>query len=144
MRISLDVHGVIDTHPELFAAISKSLVEQGHEIHIVTGPSQTPEFEQYLRNLGIEYSHFCSIIDYRKAQGITVTYDVRGQGWVRPEQWDSAKADYCALNKIDLHIDDSEIYGLYFTTPYLKIKDLMKHTSPIDALMEMLNERRTA
>ena len=32
--------------------------------------------------------------------------------------WDSAKANYCKVKKIDLHIDDSPIYQRYFSTPY--------------------------
>ena len=32
--------------------------------------------------------------------------------------WDKAKAWYCAQNDIDIHIDDSVVYGKYFTTPF--------------------------
>lgn len=34
--------------------------------------------------------------------------------------WDRTKAEYCAREEIDLHIDDSDVYGQYFTTSYLK------------------------
>lgn len=37
----------------------------------------------------------------------------------------------CAANKIDLHIDDSEEYGKFFTTPYFqKMFDKQKRNEP--------------
>jgi hypothetical protein len=38
------------------------------------------------------------------------------------ELWDTIKAGYCRSNKIDLHIDDTEVYSKYFTTPFLLYK----------------------
>ena len=32
--------------------------------------------------------------------------------------WNKAKGDYCRNENVGLHIDDSAIYGKYFTTPY--------------------------
>lgn len=119
LRIGLDVHGVIDKYPEVFAALSRALVKDGHDVHVVTGPSRTPDFEAQLRVWGIDFTHFCSIIDYRAEQGIAVTYDERGP-WVRPEEWDTAKAEYCEKEKIDLMIDDSDVYHRHFKTPYLR------------------------
>jgi len=121
MKYGFDVHGVIDTYPTVFAAMMRALVAAGHEVHVITGPSQTPEFEKDLEAHGVVYTHFCSIIDYCHAKGIAVTYDGRGNGWVRAEAWDSAKGEYCALNGIHLHIDDSDEYHKWFQTPYLKM-----------------------
>lgn len=120
-KIGLDVHGVIDRHPELFAFISQALVAAGAEVHIITGPEHSAEFEKQIRDWGIAFTNFCGIVDYCAAKGIEVTWDERGHGWVREEAWDTAKAEYCAVNGIDLHIDDSETYGRHFTTPYLQL-----------------------
>ena len=38
------------------------------------------------------------------------------------ELWDSIKGKYCKDNNIDLHIDDTEVYSKYFTTPFLLFK----------------------
>lgn len=126
MKIGLDVHGVLDTHTNVFATIAKALVADGHEVHIITGPSKAHAMKD-LATLdikeGVHYTHFCSIIDYRASQGVTVTWDDRGHGWLRSELWDSAKAEYCSENGVHIHIDDSEVYGKHFTQGiYLQLK----------------------
>ena len=38
--------------------------------------------------------------------------------------WNQTKAKYCEKHNIDLHIDDSPIYGQYFkSTIYIQIKN---------------------
>jgi len=37
--------------------------------------------------------------------------------------WNKTKAKYCEVMKLDLHIDDSDVYGKYFKdTVYLEVK----------------------
>ena len=91
MKFGLDVHGVIDKHPQVFAAVAKALVEANHEVHIITGPTKSYALWDLAKAgfvEGVHYTHFCSIIDYRASQGITVSWDERGHGWLRPELWD--------------------------------------------------------
>jgi 8-oxo-dGTP diphosphatase len=38
--------------------------------------------------------------------------------------WNRAKAEYCKKNGIQLHIDDSDVYGKYFETPYARFESL--------------------
>jgi hypothetical protein len=47
-----------------------------------------------------------------------ITHYNDGSFHVDNDLWDKAKAQYCAENKIDFHIDDSLIYGKYFTTDF--------------------------
>ena len=35
--------------------------------------------------------------------------------------WDHIKADYCRVNNISLHIDDTLIYNDFFTTPFARL-----------------------
>lgn len=128
MKFGLDLHGIIDRYPEIFSVLSKALVQAGHEIHIITGPSWTPELEAEILGYGIVWTHHCSIIDYRASQGTPVSFDIEGRGWMDTEVWDRTKAEYCAEVGIDMHIDDSEVYGKYFTTPYLKMEKLVSQT----------------
>jgi len=39
MKVGLDIHGVVDVRPEFFSELSKLLVSNGHEVHIITGGS---------------------------------------------------------------------------------------------------------
>ncbi len=34
------------------------------------------------------------------------------------EVWNRSKGKYCKQNKIDLHIDDSDVYCNHFESPY--------------------------
>ena len=37
MKLGLDLHGVITDRPEFFSELSKIFIDNGHEVHIVTG-----------------------------------------------------------------------------------------------------------
>jgi len=124
MKIGLDIHGCIDAYPDLFRVLAKALINDGHEIHVITGPSKKRALEDLEKcgfKEGEHFTHFCSIIDYRASQGVEVKWDERGNGWLRSDIWDSAKAEYCEEVGIDFHIDDSEVYGKFFkNTVYLR------------------------
>ncbi len=112
-RISIDFHGVIDTNPKYFSDFTKIMSENCIEIFILTGGEDTPKMRKDLEDYGIRYHHFISIVDYRRDQGIEVVYK-DGLPWMDDHAWNSAKADYCYTNHIDLHIDDTEVYGEFF------------------------------
>jgi len=38
---------------------------------------------------------------------------------IHDDIWNATKGQYCFEQKIGLHVDDSEVYGHYFKTPYL-------------------------
>lgn len=120
MKIGLDIHGVMDEVPELFAVLSKTLVEAGHEVHVITGPPDGPRIREELARLGISFTHFFSIVDYHQSIGSEIITDAKGHHYVDDYLWDKTKGDYCLREKIDLHIDDSDSYSFFFKTPYCR------------------------
>lgn len=123
MKLGLDFHNVISNKPRVFSQLTESLVRVGNEVHIITGEEDTKKFREVLKNLRIHYTHLFSITTYHKEIGTEIKYDKDGKPWIDEEIWNVTKAWYCNKYKIDLHIDDSEIYGKYFKTPYLFYKD---------------------
>lgn len=121
MRIGLDFHGVIDAEPELFSKFTQECIKNGWEIHILTGQEDTPELRETIKNYGIHFTHFFSITTYHKELGTKITYDEKGNPWMDESVWNRTKAIYCYSYDIDIHIDDSDIYGKYFDTTYLKL-----------------------
>lgn len=121
-KIGLDIHGVSDSAPEFFSHLSQLFHIAGCEVHIITGAEQTPELEAQLKALGICYTHFFSITDYHKSIGTPVTYSSPGNPVINDALWDSTKAEYCRREEIGMMIDDSTVYGQYFSTPYMQIK----------------------
>jgi hypothetical protein len=126
MKFGFDFHGVLDTHQELYAALTKALITMGHEIHVVTGHRWTPEIEEMLTTRGIFWTHWFSIVDYHINLGEHKVIFEGDQPWMDAEVWNRAKAEYCEREGIDLMIDDSPVYGSHFTgtTVYCLQKNL--------------------
>jgi len=122
MKIALDIHGVCDSAPEFFALISKLLVDNNHELHILTGRRVSDGALSEIEGFNISYTHFFSISDYHSENGTTMRDDRNGNPWMDDETWDRTKGDYCKRHEIDLCIDDTERYGQYFETPFALIK----------------------
>ena len=57
MKFGFDVHGVLDTHHEVYSTITAALVTAGHEVHVITGAVKTPELSEQLKVAGISYTH---------------------------------------------------------------------------------------
>jgi UDP:flavonoid glycosyltransferase YjiC (YdhE family) len=121
MNFGFDFHGILDAY-EVFRVLTNTLVEAGHKVHIITGEEDSPAFRKKLKALGISFNKVFSITSYHKRKGTPVRYDKNGEPWLSKKLWNKTKADYCKAQKIDLHIDDTEIYGDYFTTPFLFLK----------------------
>lgn len=119
LKIGLDIHGVCNENHEFFATLSQLLVENGHEVHLITGP---PRFksEEEAKNLGLSYTDFFSITDHYVALGVEVLFNANGDPFMDEYLWDKAKADYCLRKDIHLHLDDSDVYGYFFKTPYAR------------------------
>lgn len=59
LKLGLDVDGVISKYPRLFSVITKSLIECGHEVYIITdlGDETYRKWrENELKEWGIEYT----------------------------------------------------------------------------------------
>jgi UDP:flavonoid glycosyltransferase YjiC (YdhE family) len=119
IKIGIDIHGVIDAHPEFFSTLTKLLVDNGHEVHIITGSKITEEME-HLEKFGISYTHLFSITDHHANKGTAIKWDEKGEPHLDPYLWDKTKAEYCKEAGIDLHFDDSDTYNYFFKTPYAR------------------------
>ena len=114
MKFGFDVHGVLDTYPEVYSALTMSLMKAGHEVHVITGIQKTPELTAQLEEAGIVWSHWFSIVQYHLDRGDVVVKFEGDQPWMDREVWNRTKAEYCERMQIDLMIDDSPVYGSYF------------------------------
>jgi len=120
LKYGFDLHGVLDTYPEIYAHLTEALVKAGHEVHIITGHQKTAELAGELAVPksglpGIKWTHWFSIVDYHIEQ---TDHEVRFEGdqpWMEDDVWNRTKAEYCERVGIDLMFDDSPKYGSYFT-----------------------------
>jgi hypothetical protein len=64
IKVGIDIHGVIDQDPNLFAAFSKMLTENGHQVHILTGREVNDYIIDRLRDFNISYNQIFSITSY--------------------------------------------------------------------------------
>jgi hypothetical protein len=122
LNYGFDVHGVVDSIPQAFAAITSALINDGHEVHVITGAKDTPELRDELERKGIKYTHLFSITTYHEERGTAVTYDENNRPWMDEKVWNRTKGEYCAKHRIDFHLDDTEEYGQYYTTPFILYK----------------------
>lgn len=125
-KLGLDVHGVVDDMPGFFSFLSESFINNGGEVHIITGGHWDKELESYLESKGIKWTHSFSVYDYLKENGYKRTGkilfpDGTTQTKFESKDWDMVKAKYCRENNISLHIDDTLIYNEFFTTPFSKL-----------------------
>ena len=141
MKLGLDIHGVIDYKPEIFSFISKSVIAAGGEVHIITGGSWREDLIKLVKDSGVVWTHHFSVYDYLKEIGAKEDGRIKfPDGTIQrkfdSDLWDSIKGDYCKNNNINLHIDDTEAYCKYFTTPFLLFKsgDDIEKLSHIDLI----------
>jgi DNA-nicking Smr family endonuclease len=130
-KIGLDLHGVVSDMPEFFSFLTNALVNEGAEVHIITGGA-TEEDKKMLKDNNIKYTHYFSIIDHHKQKG-TETHGKHpkyGFDMISDEEWDRTKGDYCREAGIDLHIDDTLIYNNFFTTPFCRFWSHNNHGKP--------------
>ncbi len=118
-KLGFDLHGVVDTNPETFRMIFASLIKDGWEIHIITGAPWSKERET-LEKLRLPFTHFFSIVDYHVSIGTKIAWDEAGNAHIDEYKWDQTKGLYCKKHGIRMHADDSDIYGYFFTTPYVR------------------------
>ena len=117
-KIGIDFHGVISSQPEVFEVFTKEIRKHGVEVFVISGGPEK-DIIKYMYRYHIEYDHVWGILDYYETQGQVAYFD-DGSFQVPTELWNRAKAEYCAKEGIEFHIDDSNVYGKYFVTPYCK------------------------
>jgi len=138
MKIGLDYHGVIKSYPNLFRMITNGFNINDIEVHIITG-CRKKDVEQFLQDHDIYYTHFYSITDEFLKHKIPYKIDENGNYFFREELWNTAKSLYCASHNIDIMIDDSEVYGQYFVTPYILFKEI-KSASTIKSIRKGIED----
>ena len=119
IKIGIDIHGVIDTNLNFFKVLTKLLVDNGHEVHIITGAKIGNEMP-FLKKHKIFYTHLFSITDHHIKNGTKIVWDKKDKPHLDTYLWDKTKAEYCKKQKIDIHFDDSDIYKHFFKTPYAR------------------------
>ena len=117
-KIGIDFHGVISAAPQKFATFCREIRKHGIKVYIISGGPKE-DILRYLNLHRIEHDEVWAILDYYKELNIAKCYD-DGSFQIPTEIWDKAKALYCTENNIAFHIDDSPVYGAYFSTPYCK------------------------
>ena len=140
MKIGLDIHGVITKNPTLFAKLTSYLILHNHEVHILTGVEDSDRVRLELSKYGIAYTDFFSITTYHKSIGTPMKFKDGNpsQPIIDDELWNITKAHHCCAVGIDLHIDDSSIYGKYFhaiDTQYIQYNEV------IDKFLILLMEK---
>jgi len=135
MKFGLDVHGVVDTHPEAFRIFAEKMIKEGHEIHIVTGQEEK-NVEPLVKKLEVPYTHFYSIVDYHLATGTSMWLD-KGTWWMDTVTWQSSKGLYCKYRGLDVLIDNSIEYKFYMpdTCKFL----FVEADTDIDLLLKSIN-----
>ena len=116
LKIGIDYHGVINKNPSFFKDFNRLILEKGHEIVVVSG-ARAEDVQKYLNQQQIPYTSVWSLVDYFTNKQLITFYE-DGTFFVPNEIWDRAKAKYCMEKKIDVLIDDSVVYGIYFQTPF--------------------------
>ena len=51
-KLGLDLHGVTDKVPDFFSILTKLLVENGHEVHLMTGEHEGPLLDEQIEECG--------------------------------------------------------------------------------------------
>ena len=123
MKIAVDIHGVINSNPVFFSQFIDLFVENGHEVHILTGRLINERLDEKLNDFGINYTHIFSMAQHLIKKGEDVHWEDDDNPWFDSEIWNKVKGEYCKENNIDMCIDDTAAYGDHFDTPFLLYKD---------------------
>jgi len=116
MKIGIDYHGVINSNPDFFKKFNALALKNKHSIVVLSGGS-AKDVKAYLNAHQISFSDVYSLVDDFSARGLAQFYE-DGSFFVNNEIWNKAKAKYCFEHHVDVHIDDSMVYGAYFQTPF--------------------------
>jgi len=118
MKIGLDYHGVVDTNVRFFKTFARLLINDGNEVHLITGTSRK-DYDSFDFEKKVSFTHFYSITDSLINLKVDYTIDKHGRPIFSNALWYNSKAHYCKDNKIDIMIDDTEMYSKFFTTPFV-------------------------
>jgi len=117
INIGVDLHGVIDSNIDLFETLSIAVRLHGCKIYIISGPPKE-DVEKELENIrvykDIHYDELFTIVNYLKSIKAKMWLGEKNTWWASDEDWWGAKAAICEHLKIDIMIDNTEMYKPYF------------------------------
>ena len=132
MKVGFDIHGVIDTFPAFRTMIEKYLDDPDVEVHVITGLSRESAAKEIGHLIDLDrIDGYFSIADYLVMRPDVEVRWIDGLPWAGEVAWNSAKADYCYENQIDILFDDSPIYADSFKdidTVYVQIHNTDRKT----------------
>lgn len=122
-KLGIDWHGVLDALPESLSWLTRAIVNNGGEVHIITGMTWTPECEEQLKKWDVKWTHHFSIFDHHeKLKTPVIGFHEKFQiPKISDLTWDMTKGEYCSEHNITLHLDDTLIYNEFFTTPFARL-----------------------
>lgn len=125
VKISIDLHGVIETDTKKFEAYAKELMEDGHEVYILTGSSYVDSISELAElKFNLNYiTEIISVTDYLLDKDVPWELDKWERPSFHPSVWWGAKGVIARERNIDFHIDDREEYEKTFTTPFALYRD---------------------
>ena len=113
MRIAFDVHGTIDTSPEVFKPMMQMFMRSGVGVVIFSGPP-TNDIEKELKKLnyeqGVHFNEVYSVVDFLKAIDTPMEQDKKGHWWCDEKIWWETKGLMCEDVCIDMVIDNDFRY----------------------------------
>jgi hypothetical protein len=117
MKIGIDLHGVIDSDPDLFKSLFTLMSLQNREVYIVSGPPRADIIAE-LDKLGFEekshYTDVYSVVDFLKESGVKMWQDKNRRWWCNDKDWCESKAKICDKLSLEYMLDDKEMYRKAF------------------------------
>ena len=113
MRIAFDIHGTIDTGPEVFKPIMIMLMRAKVDVIIISGPPIKQINSELLKlgyNRGIHYNCAYSVVDYLKSINTDMYQDNNKTWWCSEKTWWRSKGFMCKDMFVDVVIDNDFRY----------------------------------
>ena len=133
--LGIDLHGVLDAHPEILRPVLRALHLLEIRIYIISGPSSDQIVKQ-LADLkfqkGVHYTGVASVVDFLKMHHVPMWQDSKDDWWTEDLPWNQAKASICAALEVDVLIDDCKAYEEFFAETATKfiLTEKLKKTKP--------------
>ena len=111
-KIGVDLHGVIDSSPNVIKELLRMLRMMGIEVVIISGPP-LPMIQKQLKEMGFDlekhYDKVYSIVNYLNSTGCKM-WKKNGFWFSSKEDWNRSKGEICEKEGIAFMIDNSEMY----------------------------------
>lgn len=115
MKIAFDFHGVLESYPDKFKPLLKSL-RSGNEVIILSGPPYD-QIKGELSAAGYylfeHYDEIISVVDWIKSKNIKMKQHQDGSWYCSDGIWWSSKALICEQFNIEILFDDKIEYDNY-------------------------------